>query len=87
MLDKSSNKEELNKLFTQEFPGYNGAFDQLLMHRNFFEILKEIESCKLALNQNPPEDELTESYRDLIIELKQEKRTFISRHIENIINT
>ena len=79
--------EGLYELFIREFPEYNGAFDQLLMHGNFLEILKEIESCQLALIRLSPEDELAEGYRVLIIELKQEMRSFVSRHIRKLTNT
>lgn len=83
MLNKSNGAYGLNKLFIREFPEYSNEFGQLLAHKDFVEMLEEIESCKLALLNINIEDEAAELYRRLIIELKQEILSFISRHHGN----
>ena len=83
MLDKSNSTDDLHKLFIREFPEFSSVFNQLLIHEDFIEILKEFQSCELALFRFNKTDEAAVIYRELMIELKQELLSFISRHLGN----
>ena len=83
MLDKSNSTDDLHNLFIREFPEYSSVFNHLLNHKDFIEILKEFKSCELALIQINKSEEMIESYRELMIELKHELRSCISRHLGN----
>jgi len=75
--------DELQDVFIREFPEFRSVFPQLVNHRELIEILNEYRSCELALIQINKSEEMIDSYRELMNELKLELRSCISRHLGN----
>ncbi len=82
-MDESKSTVELQALFLREFPDYKSVFHQLVIHREFIEILNDLKTCELVLMKNSNKQETIDSYMELTIELKQDIQSCISRHLGN----
>ncbi len=81
LTNKSKFRNDLNKLFIRVFPEYITVVDELLIHEDLIDMLKEFKSCEQAILKLNNKDEEAAIYREVMIELKREMLSFISRHI------
>jgi len=81
LTNKSKFRNDLNKLFIRVFPEYIAVVDELLIHEDLIDMLKEFKSCEQSILKLNNMDGEAAIYRELMIELKQEMLSFIARHI------